>query len=150
MREPRLGDIIDDYCVKCKRIMNHAIVSLLNGEPAKVRCRTCHSDHDYRHEQPPPPKTDTRKAALFNEVLAKVAPGSASTPVVDAPFLEDSPDEMMAEEEGGDEFAVEEQAAEEQASEETAPEPVPAKAKAKPAKAASKPAAKAAKGKGRK
>jgi hypothetical protein len=74
MREARLGDIIDDYCVKCKRIMNHSVVSLLNGEPAKVRCRTCHSDHDYRHEQAPPPKVDPRKQALFNEVLSKVDP----------------------------------------------------------------------------
>src|ERR1700752_819304 len=72
MRDRRLGDIIDDYCVKCKQIMNHAIVSMLNADPAKVRCRTCHNDHDYRHEQPPPPKVDTRKQALFNEVLAKV------------------------------------------------------------------------------
>ena len=63
MREVRLGDDIDDYCVRCKRIMNHAVVSVLNGEPAKVRCRTCHSDHDYRHEQAPPPKVDARKAA---------------------------------------------------------------------------------------
>src|SRR5689334_481266 len=77
MREVRLGDIIDDYCVKCKRIMNHAVVSMLNGEPAKVRCRTCHNDHDYRHEQAPPPKVDPRKQVLFNEVLAKVAPPSA-------------------------------------------------------------------------
>jgi hypothetical protein len=74
MANVRLGDDIDDYCVKCKRIMNHSVVSLMNDEPAKVRCRTCHSDHDYRHEQPPPPKTDARKAALFDEVLAKVAP----------------------------------------------------------------------------
>ena len=74
MREHRLGDIIDDYCVKCKQIMNHAIVSMLNTEPAKVRCRTCHADHDYRHEQPPPPKVDLRKQALFQEVLAKVEP----------------------------------------------------------------------------
>ena len=74
MREPRLGDDIDDFCVRCKRIMNHAIVSVVNGEAAKVRCRTCHSDHDYRHEQPPPPKVDPRKAALFNEVLKKVDP----------------------------------------------------------------------------
>src|SRR5215471_2969211 len=77
MREHRLGDIIDDYCVKCKQIMNHAIVSLLNAEPAKVRCRTCHNDHDYRHEQAPPPKVDLRKQALFQEVLAKVDPLSA-------------------------------------------------------------------------
>ncbi len=59
----RLGDTIDDYCVKCKRIMNHAVVSLVGDEPAKVRCRTCYSDHDYRHEQAPPPKVDARKAA---------------------------------------------------------------------------------------
>ncbi len=75
MREIQLGDVIDDYCVKCKRIMNHSVVSVLNAEPAKVRCRTCHSDHDYRHEQPPPPKVDPRKQALFNEVLAKTTTG---------------------------------------------------------------------------
>ncbi len=82
MREHRLGDIIDDYCVKCKQIMNHAVVSMLNADPAKVRCRTCHSDHDYRHEQAPPPKVDLRKAALFQEVLAKLDPVAA--PLEDA------------------------------------------------------------------
>jgi len=73
MPEYRLGDVIDDYCVRCKRIMNHAIVSVVKEEPAKVRCRTCHSDHDYRREQPPP-KADSRKQALFNEVLKKASP----------------------------------------------------------------------------
>lgn len=77
--EFRLGDIIDDYCVKCRRIMNHSVVSIVNGEPAKVRCRTCYSDHDYRHEQAPPPKVDLKKQALFNEVAAKL-PGTATTP----------------------------------------------------------------------
>ena len=81
MREVRLGDDIDDFCVRCKRVMNHAVVSVLNSEPAKVRCRTCHSDHDFRHEQAPPPKVDPRKAALFNEVLKKVNPDAA--PVLD-------------------------------------------------------------------
>jgi len=84
MREPRLGDIIDDYCVRCKRIMNHAVVSVLNGEPAKVRCRTCHSDHDYRHEQAPPPKVDLRKQALFNQVLKTVDPESEPSAEGDA------------------------------------------------------------------
>lgn len=77
MRAARLGDDIDDFCVKCKRIMNHSVVSILNEEPAKVRCRTCHSDHDYRHEQAPPPKVDPRKAALFNQVLENVTGGPA-------------------------------------------------------------------------
>lgn len=85
MPEYRLGDVIDDFCVRCKRIMNHAVVSIVNDEPAKVRCRTCHSDHDYRHEQPPPPKTDPRKQALFNEVLKKVNPedGQPAEPAAD-------------------------------------------------------------------
>ena len=74
----RLGDDIDDFCIKCKRVMNHVVVSLLNDEPAKVRCKTCYSDHDFRHEQAPPPKVDARKAALFNQVLEKVQVPSAS------------------------------------------------------------------------
>ena len=84
MPEYRLGDIIDDYCVKCKQIMNHAIVSMLNGQPAKVRCRTCHSDHDYRHEQAPPPKVDLRKQSLFQEVLAKMDPVASNQDGSDA------------------------------------------------------------------
>jgi hypothetical protein len=73
----RLGDVIDDFCVKCRRLTNHAIVSLLNGSAAKVRCRTCYSDHDYRNEQAPPSKKELKKAALFNEVLASLAPAAA-------------------------------------------------------------------------
>jgi hypothetical protein len=83
MRDIRLGDDIDDFCVRCKRVMNHNVVSVLNGQAAKVRCRTCHSDHDFRHEQAPPPKIDARKAALFNEVLKKVAPGEVPVAVDD-------------------------------------------------------------------
>ena len=112
MREVRLGDIIDDYCVKCKRIMNHSVVSILNEEPAKVRCRTCHSDHDFRHEQAPPPKVDARKAALFNEVLEKVDPSA----------VDEEEDEEITEDEVGE-------AAE--AAEAEAPKPAPA---AKPKK----------------
>ena len=77
MRECRLGDDIDDYCVRCKRIMNHSVVSVLNAAPAKFRCPPCHSDHDFRHELAPPPKVDPRKQALFNEVLKKVDPAAA-------------------------------------------------------------------------
>jgi hypothetical protein len=89
MRECRLGDDIDDYCVRCKRIMNHSVVSVLNAEPAKVRCRTCHSDHDFRHELAPPPKVDPRKQALFNEVLKKVNPDAAAPEVAAAADVAD-------------------------------------------------------------
>lgn len=78
MSEMRLGDVIDDHCIKCRRVTNHAIVSIVNGEAAKVRCRTCYHDHDYRHEQAPPSKKDLKKAELFKEVLATVAPETAT------------------------------------------------------------------------
>ena len=89
MREHRLGDDIDDFCIRCKRITNHVIVSVVSAEPAKVRCRTCHSDHDFRREQAPPPKIDLRKQALFNEVLKTVDP--TAEPVTDD-------DDVLAEE----------------------------------------------------
>lgn len=89
MDEIRLGDVIDDHCVKCRRITNHSIVSIVDGQAAKVRCRTCYNDHDYRHEQAPPSKKELKKMELFKEVLATVDPPStgAQTP---APGEEES------------------------------------------------------------
>ncbi len=78
MDELRLGDVIDDYCVKCRRITNHSIVSIVNNQAAKVRCRTCYSDHDYRHEIAPPSRKELKKAELFKEVLASVKPAAAA------------------------------------------------------------------------
>ena len=81
--DARLGDVIDDFCVKCRRLTNHSVVSLVSGAAAKVRCRTCYSDHDYRNEQAPPSKKDLKKAELFNAVLSGVAP-PAPEPEVEA------------------------------------------------------------------
>ena len=90
MSEHRLGDVIDDFCIKCRRVTNHSIVSIVNKEAAKVRCRTCYHDHDYRHEQAPPSKKDLKKAELFNEVLASVAPADSPTDG-DAPAVAEAP-----------------------------------------------------------
>jgi hypothetical protein len=51
----------------------------VNEEPAKVRCRTCYSDHDFRRCEIPPSKKDLKKQQLFNEVLAG-AGGPAEAP----------------------------------------------------------------------
>jgi hypothetical protein len=92
MPDHRLGDVIDDYCVKCRRLTNHSIVSLLNLTAAKVRCRTCYGDHDYRNEQAPPSKKELLKQKeLFNAVLSGLAPAvvEETLPAVDeAPPLE--------------------------------------------------------------
>ena len=78
MHDSRLGDEIDDFCIKCKRLTNHAIVSLLNGQAAKVRCRTCYHDHDFRHGEPLPSKKELAKLKLLEQSLAE----GGGTPVV--------------------------------------------------------------------
>ncbi len=85
MHEKRLGDVIDDFCVKCRRVTNHSIVSIVDQEAAKVRCRTCYHDHDYRHEQAPPSKKELKKAeaeaqAARNAESAAAAGGNGAQP----------------------------------------------------------------------
>jgi hypothetical protein len=84
MSEFRLGDVIDDHCIKCRRITNHSIVSIVTAKPAKVRCRTCYHDHDFRNGEAPPSKKDLKKAELFKEVLAAAVPGAATEAVPEA------------------------------------------------------------------
>ena|SRR5208283_3013726 len=78
MGDFRLGDVIDDHCIKCRRVTNHSIVSLINGDAAKVRCRTCYHDHDYRHEQAPPTKKELLKQAEA-AAAAEAAKAAAAT-----------------------------------------------------------------------
>jgi hypothetical protein len=93
MPDLRLGDVIDDFCIKCRRLTNHSIVSLVNSSAAKVRCRTCYSDHDYRNEQAPPSKKElARQKELYNAVLSGAAvPGTPDT------ILEVTVDETLVE-----------------------------------------------------
>ena len=75
-RPVRLGDVIDDYCPRCRLLLNHDIASLSNGEVAKVTCRTCFNTHDYRHAQVPT-RRKTKKAetkSLMEQVLASMPP----------------------------------------------------------------------------
>jgi hypothetical protein len=69
---PRLGDLVDDYCPRCKLLLNHAIASMMEGKVAKVICQTCLSEHAFMHgkERKKPPARTT----LFDQVLADAAP----------------------------------------------------------------------------
>lgn len=75
-RPPRLGDLIDDHCPRCKRLMNHAIASFVGDKVVKVVCQTCHSEHPYFEGKE---KKKKPKAAAFDQVLAKVDTSSDST-----------------------------------------------------------------------
>jgi hypothetical protein len=68
---PRLGDTIDDYCPRCRLLLNHAVASLVDNKVVKVICQTCHSEHPYRHAELPAKKKPSPRAALFAQVLVK-------------------------------------------------------------------------------
>jgi hypothetical protein len=73
-RPLRLGDVIDDYCPRCRLLLNHDIASLAGTDVAKVTCRTCYNTHDYRHAQVPNrrrTKKDDAKS-LMDQVLASM------------------------------------------------------------------------------
>ena len=73
----RLGDYIDDYCSRCKRSTDHSIVSMVGEEVKKVRCRTCDSEHNFKHNKGS--KEMTAKEA-FEKVLASVTGSQQSIP----------------------------------------------------------------------
>jgi len=43
-----VGGEIDAYCTKCKRDNVHAIVALVDGEAARVQCKSCNTQHNFR------------------------------------------------------------------------------------------------------
>ena len=55
-RRLRLGDILDDYCPRERRITNHAIVAIIDDEVKQTRCTTCDADHEYKQARVPPPR----------------------------------------------------------------------------------------------
>jgi hypothetical protein len=90
MAQYRLGDVIDDHCIKCRRVTNHSIVSLVGDQAAKVRCRTCYHDHDYRHEQAPPSKKELKKLAE-ESALAREAAAATNGNQPDSGVAETAP-----------------------------------------------------------
>ena len=53
-RQPRLGDVVDDYCPRERRVTNHAVVAMVGDEVKQTRCTTCDAEHDYKHAKVPP------------------------------------------------------------------------------------------------
>ncbi len=78
MSEIRLGDVIDDYCGRCRLLTNHSVVSLLEGAVKKVRCRTCNHEHDYRHGRGAGRKRFQPSA--FEQVLASITANRFGVP----------------------------------------------------------------------
>jgi hypothetical protein len=99
-RQLRLGDILDDYCPRERRVTNHAIVAMIGPDVKQTRCATCDTEHEYKHAKVPRQRRKSETpAALYSQVLAggpkrvvhESGPELAGESPVDSPANGDSP-----------------------------------------------------------
>jgi hypothetical protein len=70
-RQLRLGDILDDYCPRERRVTNHAVVAMIGEDVKQTRCTTCDADHEYKHAKVPRQRRKPETpAALYSQVLS--------------------------------------------------------------------------------
>src|SRR4051794_24328138 len=92
-RRLRLGDILDDYCPRERRVTNHAVVAMIEDTVKQTRCTTCDAEHVYKGGKVPRRRKKESPAALYKEVLAGM-PETENAPVLASGHLADaSPDE---------------------------------------------------------
>ena len=69
-RQPRLGDILDDYCPRERRLTNHVVVAMVGDAVKQTRCTTCEAEHEYKHATVPRQRRKADSpAALYAQVL---------------------------------------------------------------------------------
>src|SRR5712675_1467965 len=88
-RRLRLGDILDDYCPRERRITNHAVVAMIEDEVKQTRCTTCDADHDYKQARIP---AQRRKKAGASALDGQVVPDAVRGRVVAPDATDDSQD----------------------------------------------------------
>lgn len=92
-RPLRLGDILDDYCPRERRVTNHAVVAMIEEAVKQTRCTTCDAEHAYKGARVPRRRKKDSTEALYSEVLAGMpdldadTPHGAPVPVAAAPPL---------------------------------------------------------------
>ena len=64
-RRLRLGDILDDYCPRERRVTNHAVVAMVEENVKQTRCTTCDAEHAYKGGQAPRRRKKEGSAALL-------------------------------------------------------------------------------------
>ena len=77
-RQLRLGDILDDYCPRERRLTNHVVVAMIGLDVKQTRCSTCETEHEYKQAKLPRLR---RKADAF-AALAAQAPGGVGRKLV--------------------------------------------------------------------
>ncbi len=86
-RPPRLGDLVDDYCPRERRITNHAIVAIVDDAIRQTRCTACDVEHEYKEARVA--KKPVKKA--INGTASDLAGGVLVSPAAPRAALTDPP-----------------------------------------------------------
>ena len=105
-RRPRLGDILDDYCPRERRITNHAVVAMIDDEVKQTRCTTCDADHEYKQGKAPAPRRRKPDAGQAADIEGALRPRPAIPDDADEP-LDDEHDQAESSEPSEIPLAVE-------------------------------------------
>ncbi len=92
-RRVRLGDILDDYCPRERRITNHAVVAMVEDTVKQTRCTTCDADHEYKGARIPAARRRKAGALSSADVEALARPRAATASPDDSD--PDLPEEMF-------------------------------------------------------
>jgi hypothetical protein len=88
-RQLRLGDILDDYCTRERRLTNHAVVAMVGDDVKQTRCTTCDTEHEYKHAKVPRQRRKSDSPAALYAQVAAGGPKRVTTP----PAATSGPDE---------------------------------------------------------
>src|SRR5687768_2926040 len=104
-RRLRLGDILDDYCPRERRITNHAVVAMIDDTVKQTRCTTCDADHEYKQAKLPPARR--RKTGAMAAQLVEGGTRVPSQDVQDTEVVEASEEMISADDVDGNVDTVE-------------------------------------------
>lgn len=71
------GHDIDTYCSRCKLDLAHVIIAVSAGQPVRVVCKTCQSEHAFR--KPKRTTGGTKRATSTRKATTSAPQGPLST-----------------------------------------------------------------------
>jgi hypothetical protein len=84
-RPLRLGDNVDDYCPRERRVTNHAIVAIVGDSVRQTRCSACDTEHEFKGARMPRKLVKPAGEAGGVLVTPRTVPSSAeSVPAVES------------------------------------------------------------------
>jgi hypothetical protein len=93
-RRVRLGDVLDDYCPRERRITNHAVVAMIEDDVKQTRCTTCDAEHEYKHAKVPTPRRKKPVAAAAPAQVEETASMPVDAEADAGEVLEETVDEV--------------------------------------------------------